>query len=148
MIAMPALSFQPRLIKAVMNGTKPGTIRQLRKSNLIKPGDVIYIFTGMRTKQCKRHGEHVCAKVYPIAVDWAQKIISIDGVVLIPIVRHWFACTDIQGTEDEFFEFFRKMNYKQPLVYICWNSNVADMIKEWLTTEAARIVNSPLSTVN
>lgn len=116
---MPALPFQPSLIDAVMRGTKPGTVRQVRQRHPIKPGDTLHLFTGMRTPKCKRHGEHTCVKVYPIAIDCIQKKIWLDGVELIPIIRHWFACTDIQGSEQDFFDFFEPPTIPPPAGVDC-----------------------------
>lgn len=134
---MPSLPFQQRLIKPVMTGTKPGTVRQLRQRNPIKVGDQLYIFSGYRTKQCKRHGWHICKAVYPIEINCKRKTISLAGIELVPIIRHWFAATDIQGSETEFFEFFKKMNYKRPLVWIVWDSEVVTMVNQWLLSQRA-----------
>lgn len=49
---MPALNFS-KFIAAVEDGSKPLTIRDIRK-NPIRPGDVLYMFTGMRTRQCRK----------------------------------------------------------------------------------------------
>lgn len=129
---MPSVSFQQKLINAVMSGKKPFTVRQINAKRPVKAGDTLYIFSGMRTKQCRKHGEHVCYGVLPITIDYAKKEIAIDGVTLIPILRHWFATTDIQGSEQDFFDFFEKMKYKNPLVLIVYNKNTYDMLTEWL----------------
>lgn len=136
---MPSLPFQKTLVNAVIFGRKPGTVRQLRKRNPITPGDKLYIFTGMRTPKCKRHGHHICVGIFDIQIDTKQRMIVIDGVPLIPIIRHWFATTDIQGTENDFFDFFEKMNYQRPLVYICWNHEVYEMLLHWLSSERDRL---------
>lgn len=130
---MPDISFQPRLIEAVMNGAKPGTVRQLRK-HPIKPGDRICIVTGQRTKKYKRHGFRTCVKVYPIAIDCIQKKIWIDGVELIPIIKHWFCITDIQGPQQLFWDFFDAQRYQRPLVYICFDGQTQIELDEWLTS--------------
>src|SRR5665648_531733 len=71
---MPALSFQKPFVPGVMamldpdyasrNKVKPKTttIRAMRKRPF-KKGDRLFLFSGMRTKQCKRLGECVCMKV-------------------------------------------------------------------------------------
>jgi hypothetical protein len=129
---MPSIPFQYRLIKAVMSGEKPFTVRQINTKRPVKKGDTLYIYTGMRTKQCRKHGEHVCVGVLPIEIDYKKKIVTIDGVQLIPILRHWFTTTDIQGSEQDFFDFFQKMKYKKPLVLIVYNQSTYDMLTEWL----------------
>jgi hypothetical protein len=119
-----------------MRGDKPGTVRQINQHRPVRSGDDLYIFTGMRTKNCKRHGSHYCQKVYPIKIDWENKIITLDGVILIPIIRHWFATTDIQGSEQDFFDFFQKMKYKKPLVWIVWDHQTVEMIDQWLELDS------------
>lgn len=50
---MPALNFQKQFAAAVESGEKRQTIRLVRK-NPIKRGDKLYLFTGQRTKWCRR----------------------------------------------------------------------------------------------
>jgi len=132
---MPSIGFQPRLVPSVMRGDKPGTVRQINNKRPVRSGDNLYIFTGMRTKKCKRHGIHYCQKVYPIKINWLTKTIWLDGIELIPIVRHWFATTDIQGSEQDFFDFFEKMKYQKPLVWIVWDIDTVNMIDECLISQ-------------
>jgi len=69
---MPALNFKPQFAPMVRAGidtafakANPGiypkrqTIRAMRK-NPIKEGDTLYLYTGMRTKNCRKLGETVC----------------------------------------------------------------------------------------
>lgn len=129
---MPALPFQPKLKPAILNGTKPGTVRQVRLKNPIKPGDTLYHFTGMRTKKCKKFHTNKCVAVFDIHIDCIHRSITIEGVKLVPIVAHWFAVTDIAGTEAEFFEFFEKQIYQRPLVWIVWDKTTAIEMLRWL----------------
>lgn len=59
---MPALNFQKQFAEAVKNGSKTQTIRTPRKSP-IKEGDTLYLYTGMRTKQCEKLKEVKCTGV-------------------------------------------------------------------------------------
>lgn len=129
---MPQIPFQHNLINAVISGRKPFTVRQLRKKNPVKPGDKLHIYTGSRTKQAFKHCEHICCGVLPIKVDFKNKQVYIDNVILDPLIKHWFTTTDIQGTEDEFFDFFKKMKYKRPLVLIIYNHKVFELIGDYL----------------
>ena len=64
---MPALNFQAKFAPLVESGEKRQTIRKLRKDGRDpKPGDRLYLYTGMRTKACRKLGEVKCKKVYPI----------------------------------------------------------------------------------
>lgn len=140
---MPALSFQKQLRAPVRKGTKPGTVRQVRLKNPIKVGDTLYMFTGMRTRQCKKFGERICKAVYPIRIDCIQKIIWINGVELYPIIRKYFTERDINGTEKQFFDFFNKQKYTRPLVWIIWEQSEVAMWDQWfesMNTSAANAV--------
>lgn len=63
---MPALNFTLKSkINKVLSGECCQTIRPPRKYP-IKKNDKLYLYTGMRTKQCIKLGEGVCSKVIPI----------------------------------------------------------------------------------
>ena len=64
---MPALNFKPEFIDKILTEEKSQTIRPTRK-HPIKVGDRLYLYTGQRTKQCRKIGEAVCSKVSPIAI--------------------------------------------------------------------------------
>lgn len=59
---MPALNFQKQFAPDVKSGKKRQTIRAPRK-NPIKEGDTLYLYTGMRTKQCEKLKEVECTGV-------------------------------------------------------------------------------------
>ena len=61
---MPALNFQARFAAAVERGDKRQTIRKRRKDGRDpKSGDTLYLYTGMRTKACRKLGEVKCRTV-------------------------------------------------------------------------------------
>lgn len=63
---MPALNFQRRFAALVESGEKRQTIRAYRKDGRDpKPGDRLYLYTGMRTKECRKLGEATCSAVEP-----------------------------------------------------------------------------------
>lgn len=64
---MPALNFMERFADDVESGRKRQTIRPLRKRP-IKPGDKLYLYTGQRTKHCRKLGEAVCISVEPMRI--------------------------------------------------------------------------------
>lgn len=60
---MPALNFRKEYAKAVENGTKCQTVRAPRNDGRdIKVGDTIYLYVGMRTKNCRRLGVAKCTR--------------------------------------------------------------------------------------
>lgn len=61
---MPALNFQKRFAPAVEDGTKRQTIRAYRKDGRDpQVGQPLYLYTGMRTKACRKLGEAKCESV-------------------------------------------------------------------------------------
>lgn len=76
---MPSLSFQKQFVPGVLamldpdyarrNKVKPKTttIRAMRKRPF-KKGDKLFLFSGLRTTQCKRLGECICMKVENIRI--------------------------------------------------------------------------------
>ena len=73
---MPALNFQKQFVAAVESGKKCQTIRALRKDGRDpKPGDTLYLYYGMRTKQCRKLGEVECK--------------SVDRIEILGIPRPW-----------------------------------------------------------
>ncbi len=57
---MVAYNFQPRFASLVESGEKRQTIRPKGKRVHAKPGDTVQLYTGMRTKNCRKLGEAVC----------------------------------------------------------------------------------------
>jgi len=58
---MPALNFQTRFAPAILAGQKPFTLRALRKDGRDpQVGQPLYMFTAMRTKQCRKFAEKPC----------------------------------------------------------------------------------------
>jgi len=64
---MPALNFKAQFADAVESGMKRQTIRATRKRP-INVGDKLYLYTGMRTKQCRKLGEAVCRAAVPLTM--------------------------------------------------------------------------------
>lgn len=63
---MPALNFTVFTDK-IISCKKQQTIRPVRKRP-IKPGDKLYLYTGMRHKNCRKLGEAVCSNVEEINI--------------------------------------------------------------------------------
>lgn len=64
---MPAYNFKERFAKDVKNLVKRQTIRAKRKY-LPRVGQTAYLFTGMRTRNCKRLGEYPVRSVDDIII--------------------------------------------------------------------------------
>jgi len=63
---MPAYNFIERFAPLVESGEKRQTIRQTDKG--AKPGDTAYLYTGQRTKQCRKLGEGTITGVREIEI--------------------------------------------------------------------------------
>ena len=73
---MPALNFQTRFAPKILSGEKPFTLRALRKDGRDpQAGQPLYLFTAMRTKQCKKFAEHPCRFAVTICLGW--KLVAI-----------------------------------------------------------------------
>ena len=67
---MPALNFRKNFVPLIENGKKRQTIRPCRKDGRNpKPGQVLYLYTGMRTKGCRKIGEVLCRSVDPVTIE-------------------------------------------------------------------------------
>jgi hypothetical protein len=62
---MTAINFSRRFAAAVRKGEKRRTIRRTQRAN---KGDRLQLYTGMRTKSCRKLGEGVCTKVTKVVV--------------------------------------------------------------------------------
>ena len=66
---MPALNFKKQFAGLVESGEKRQTIRALRKDGRNpRPGQTLYLYTGMRTAFCRKLGEAQCLSVRQIAI--------------------------------------------------------------------------------
>ena len=109
---MPAYNFHSRFAPAIESGDKRQTIRPRRKRPT-RPGDTLYLYTGMRTKACRKLGEFTCTKVTP--VDILQGAVRLGGKCLGTALALEFARADgFEGLED-FYRFFGE-HYGLPVI--------------------------------
>lgn len=96
---MPAYNFQKQFAAAVERGDKLCTIRR----NAPKVGDTAYLYTGMRSKACRKLGEGVITKVTLISIT-SDCVITSDRVVggLDALARK-----DGFATAQAFLDFFK-----------------------------------------
>ena len=77
---MPALNFKKQFAPHVESGRKRQTIRAYRKDGRDpKPGQRLYLYTGMRTKECRKLKEAECKATAPIELGTGQLG---DGIIL------------------------------------------------------------------
>ena len=77
-----------------------------RIKNLVKAGDTLYLYTGLRTKSAKRIGAYRCNGVKSVIVDPGLKIMFVDGLACTNGVVSTIARADGFTSLDAFFGFF------------------------------------------
>ena len=102
---MTAFSFKPYMAPKILDGTKLSTIRSTKRCEV---GDTMQLYTGMRTKKCKKLKDVVCIGVAPIMIRepdiWAI-IGKIEGNIHPANVLH---LQEGFKNAQEFLEFFRQ----------------------------------------
>ena len=103
---MVAFNFKEKFADDVEAGRKPGTIRKTKRC---KPGDPVQLYTGQRTKQCRKLRDAVCMGVCKIVIDedvpW--RISEMEGKILANYKGRPFH--ELEGFKNvqDFVEFFR-----------------------------------------
>ena len=110
---MPALNFQARFADLVASGKKRQTIRP-RRRHPIKAGDLLHLFTGMRTKRCKRLPSAQCRWATPIRIEeWGFMVNTLIGTEeqwKEPMLLNWFAVRDGFRDWAEMRQWFKKIH--------------------------------------
>ena len=113
---MPALNFKKEFAHLVELGLKDPnhpnakrqTIRAQRKDGRDpKPGDHLYLYTGMRTVSCRKIGDTTCKSVEPIAIEGSGKVVVGTKVMNLE-EEEKFARADGFPSACEFLSFFEK----------------------------------------
>jgi hypothetical protein len=69
---MVAYSFNPRFIEPIRQGLKTQTIRSYSEARQPRPGQLLQLYTGMRTKHCRRILPDVpCLTVMKVQITFA-----------------------------------------------------------------------------
>ncbi|MBA3470909.1 MAG: hypothetical protein H0T53_14830 [Herpetosiphonaceae bacterium] len=118
---MPAYNFRRVFTELILSGAKNCTIRPPRRHRPTRPGDPLYLFVGMRTKQCQRLGQAICLSVEPISIDDEQIVLA--GRPLNHQECHDLIQRDGFVSSVEFYAFFRQQ-YGLPadLELITWSA--------------------------
>ena len=116
---MPAINFKKEFAHLVESGQKKQTIRKHRK-NPIEDGQTLYLYTGLRTTECRKLKEVKCQHVSDICIDYRGVII--DGEYM-PLEK-WEAFANADGfkTFGDMCKFFED-HYGLPFggVLIMWD---------------------------
>ena len=67
---MAAYNFQKQFVPAIKSGAKKNTIRRIGKRRHANPNEAIQLYTGMRTKKCKKiiSPDPICLFRLPIKI--------------------------------------------------------------------------------
>ena len=109
---MPAYNFKKKFAKLVESGEKRQTIRKARKRPTVV-GDPLYLYTGMRTKECRKLLETTCCRVIPIHICYDHIILQTEEKQAV--VYYWDTVEAKKIVKDdgfenwgEFIDFFRE----------------------------------------
>jgi hypothetical protein len=105
---MPALSFQSQFVPMIVDGMKHHTIRRKRKKCPIARGQLLRLYTGMRTKQCRLIRDAHCSSVVPVVIYPKLGRVVLDGKMLSLDDTLRFAIRDGFANQMEFFRFFER----------------------------------------
>lgn len=111
---MVAYNFQARFARDVEAGRKRQTMRALGRRRHAEPGDVLQLYTGQRTKQCRLLGTATCRSITPIRMKWLigsqtkEFRVILGDLALTPEQKAQLAKRDGFASWAEFVEFFGK----------------------------------------
>jgi hypothetical protein len=132
---MPSLNFNAQFADDVESGKKPHTIRAKRKRP-IKVGETLYLFTGMRTKKCRRLRTETCTSAQEIVIHYHGRRVLVSATGLYSMIQmdrpgiEALAERDGFKTLDEFFGWF--VSEKNPVFegQLIWWTDPEKFIKK------------------
>jgi len=119
------LNFKPQFAPDVKACKKRQSIRPRGKRRANR-GEILHLFTGLRTKHCERLGDHRCRDTFDIDIDTAASSIVLVGSdwrdALKPHQVETIARMDGFGNVADFFAFFRKQYGEgvHPMILYRW----------------------------
>ena len=105
-------NFKARFAPAVEMGAKTSTIRLFEKTEPPVKGDRLKLYTGMRTKNCRKLKDVICQACFPILI--SEDDLQLNGISLPPGEQNLLALHDGFINAAELRYFFRK-TYGLPL---------------------------------
>lgn len=107
---MVAYNFKPQFASPVELGVKRQTIRALGRRRHARPGEDLQLYTGMRTKNCRKllSPDPPCTAVLPIEMGLNGRMLEVlvDDVYLLQSQLEQLAKDDGFDSVDEFIYFF------------------------------------------
>lgn len=102
---MPALNFQPRFADMVESGQKTQTIRKTLRG---KVGDTVYLYTGQRTKNCRKLGEGRIVSIQSISIQ--RDVVFLGDRLLSAQDNNFLAAADGFADSAEMFDWFETVH--------------------------------------
>lgn len=105
---MAAYNFQKQFAPLVENGKKRQTIRAVGKRRHAKPGEPIQLYTGMRTKVCRKliTPDPVCVEVSLLCIHLGHPRATVNGQIIEGKALDNLAKADGFNTAEEMREWF------------------------------------------
>ena len=100
---MVAFNFKPEFVDLIKSGIKTQTIREKARCKI---GDNLQLYTGMRTKACKKIIDAVCTSITPIYIDSGSEIVKLGSHRLNAAQLEELAIKDGFNNDDNFLLFF------------------------------------------
>lgn len=105
---MPAYNFKPQFIPLILSGSKFTTIRRIRIRRPTVADDDLMLYTGMRTKSCRKIANAPCVETKPLIIHpFNNAIYFKDGMEEIAGLALSKLMTADGLDENTFFRFFR-----------------------------------------
>jgi hypothetical protein len=114
-LIMVSLNFQPQFEPKILSGEKNCTIRA---TTIAKPGVNLQLYTGMRTRKCRKICDAVCISTQPIKITENHITINYDTA---PTENSNLYKNDGFENQQEMIKFFKKL-YGLPFygILITW----------------------------
>lgn len=108
---MPALNFKAEFADLVEHGNKRQTVRAHRKDGRphCKVGDLLKLYTGMRTKSCRLLAEAEVIRVAPVKIAPTEMWLNGERLPSILYCRDQIEPTDNEFAEADGFDSFMDM---------------------------------------
>ena len=100
---MPSLNFMDRFAGMVERGEKTQAIVHKRP---IKVGDTLQLYTGQRSKACRKLGEARCTWVAPVVICYKPAVVEVGGRIYSYRESARFMRRDGFSSVEEFMAFF------------------------------------------
>ena len=107
---MPLIGFKKRFAPMVESGKKRQTIRAKRRDGRNPhPGETLYLYTGLRTKGCRKIGQVFCKSVTEIVV--TRRGIILAGEWVTSAEADQIAIADGFGSYSELWDFVEREHH-------------------------------------